>query len=78
MSSSHSPKQSHLLAALPAADYARLLPELELIPMGLGEVLYEPGVKLRHVYLHWVLVSAQRTKDFGHRPTAQRKPCAHH
>src|ERR1039457_4928943 len=50
MSSSHSPKKSHLLAALPAADYARLLPELELIPMGLGEVLYEPGVKLRHVY----------------------------
>jgi CRP-like cAMP-binding protein len=50
MSSSHSPKQSHLLAALPAADYARLLPELELIPMGLGQVLYEPGVKLQHVY----------------------------
>jgi CRP-like cAMP-binding protein len=50
MSSPHSPKQSHLLAALPAADYARLLPDLELIPMGLGDVLYESGAKLRYVY----------------------------
>ena len=50
MSTPHSPKQSHLLAALPEADYARLLPELELIQMGLGDVLYEPGVKLRYVY----------------------------
>ena len=50
MSLPHSPKQCHLLAALPEADYARLLPKLELIPMGLGDVLYEPGVKLRYVY----------------------------
>jgi CRP-like cAMP-binding protein len=50
MSSLHSPKQNHLLAALPAEDYTRLQPDLELIPMGLGDVLYEPGVKLRHVY----------------------------
>jgi hypothetical protein len=30
MSSPHNPKQNQLLAALPADDYARLLPELEL------------------------------------------------
>ena len=42
--------QNHLLGALPAADYARLRSDLELIPMPLGQVLYEPGGKLRHVY----------------------------
>src|SRR5437879_639332 len=46
----HSPRQNHLLDALPKGDYERLVPHLELIPMGLGDVLYEPGVRLRHVY----------------------------
>src|SRR5437763_1331691 len=46
----HSPNQNHLLNALPIADYARLEPHLELVPMRLGDVLYEPGVKLRYVY----------------------------
>src|SRR5580765_7334127 len=44
------PRQNHLLAALPAGDYERLVPHLELIPLKLGEVLYEPGVQLRYVY----------------------------
>src|SRR5678815_5656178 len=44
------PQQNHLLAALPASDYERLVPHLELIPMRLGDVLYEPGVQLRYVY----------------------------
>lgn len=35
---------------MPRADYARLLPDLELVPMGLAEVLYESGGKLRYVY----------------------------
>jgi len=46
----HSPHQNHLLDALPAADYDRLAPHLELIPMNLGDVLYESGAKLRYVY----------------------------
>ena len=46
----HTPHQNHLLHALPTSDYERLAPHLELIPMGLGDVLYEPGVRLRHVY----------------------------
>jgi CRP-like cAMP-binding protein len=50
MSSSHSPNQNHLLAALPAAEFGRLAPHLELIPMRLGETLYEPGGQLQHVY----------------------------
>ena len=46
----HSPHQNHLLDALPAADFARIAPHLELVPMRLGDVLYEPGIKLRYVY----------------------------
>jgi CRP-like cAMP-binding protein len=50
MRSPHTPKQNHLLAALPADDYARLLPDLELTPMPLGMAVYESGGPLRHVY----------------------------
>jgi CRP-like cAMP-binding protein len=50
MSSPHTPKQNHLLAALPEGDYARLLPDLELIPMPLGWALYESGGQLRYLY----------------------------
>jgi len=50
MSSPHTPKQNHLLDALPAADYARLLPDLELIPMPLGWAVYESGGKLGYMY----------------------------
>jgi CRP-like cAMP-binding protein len=46
----HQPTQNHLLDALPAAEYQRLLPHLELVPMPLGEVLYESGGRLHHVY----------------------------
>jgi CRP-like cAMP-binding protein len=44
------PHQNHLLDALPAGDYRRIAAELELVPMPLGEVLYEPGGQLRYVY----------------------------
>ncbi len=50
MSSPHSPKQNHLLAALPAEDYERLLPDLELVPLPLGWAAYESGGKLGYVY----------------------------
>src|ERR1700720_1397774 len=46
----HNPHQNHLLAALPASDYQRLASHLELVPMKLGEVLYESGGQLRYVY----------------------------
>ncbi len=45
-----SPRQNHLLAALHAAEYDRLLPDLEGVPMPLGEVLYESGGQLQHIY----------------------------
>jgi CRP-like cAMP-binding protein len=50
VSSLHSPKQNHLLAALPAADYARLLPDLELVPMPLEWAVYESGGQMGHLY----------------------------
>lgn len=43
-------RQNRLLAALPAADLARISPFLEAAPMALGQVLYEPDVPMRHVY----------------------------
>ncbi len=46
----HSPRQNHLLDALPAEDYKRIAAHLELVPLKLGDILYEPGIKLRYVY----------------------------
>ncbi len=46
----HDPKQNHLLAALPADVYARLLPDLELIQMPLGWLVYEPGQPMAYLY----------------------------
>ena len=50
MFSPHSPKQNHVLAALPAEDLARLQPDLELIPMPLGWALYESGGHMNYLY----------------------------
>jgi CRP-like cAMP-binding protein len=46
----HDPRQNHLLNALPAQDFKRLLPNLDIVPMPLGHVLYESGAEMRHVY----------------------------
>jgi CRP-like cAMP-binding protein len=43
-------KKNRLLAALPEAEWQRWLPQLELVEMPLGEVLYESGGTLSHVY----------------------------
>ena len=48
--SSGDPRKNRLLAALPEAEWQRWLPQLELVEMPLGQVLYESGVKLSHVY----------------------------
>ena len=50
MLAAHTPKQSHLLNALPPADYERLLPDLELVPLPLGSAIYESGKEQEYVY----------------------------
>ncbi len=69
----HNPLQNHLLAALPADDFARLVAHLEGVPMPLGEALYEPGSQLRHAYfpttaivsLHYVTESGASAETAG-------------
>jgi CRP-like cAMP-binding protein len=41
---------NHLLAALPAGEFERLSTDLELVPMPLGQVLYESGGRQEHVW----------------------------
>jgi len=50
MSIVHTPSQNHLLAALLNAEFDRLSPHLELVPMKLGDVLYESGEKMQYAY----------------------------
>jgi CRP-like cAMP-binding protein len=50
MNDAHDPLQNCLLAAIPEEEYAHLLPNLELVTMPLGDVLYESGSELHHVY----------------------------
>jgi len=50
MPESNRHQQNHLLAALPEDIYERLLPHLDLVSMPLGEVVYESGITMRHVY----------------------------
>lgn len=42
--------KNHLLAALPAEEFNRLEPHLELVSLALGKVIYESGNKMTHVY----------------------------
>jgi CRP-like cAMP-binding protein len=44
------PMQNHLLAALPAEEWSRWRCALEPVDMPLGEVLYESGIAMTHVY----------------------------
>ena len=50
MTALHTPQQNHLLASLPVADLELFASHLELVPMPLGQMLYEPGTQLRHAY----------------------------
>ena len=45
-----SPKENQLLAAMPEADYAALLPCLERVAMPLGQAVYESGGPQGYVY----------------------------
>ena len=45
------PRQNHLIAALPADEWARWQPHLEPVDLPLGHVLYESGHKIEYVIL---------------------------
>lgn len=65
--------QNQLLAALPAGDFAAFAADLELVPLPLGQMLYEPGEQLTHalfpanaiVSLHYVMQSGATTEAAG-------------
>jgi CRP-like cAMP-binding protein len=73
MSLPQTPSQNHLLAALPAAEFERLSPNLELVALRLGEILYEPGGQMQHAYfptdaivsLHYVMESGASAETAG-------------
>ena len=73
MSSKNDPNQNHLLAALLDAEFDRLSPHFELVPMPLGDVLYESGGKLSYAFfpttsivsLHYLLENGGSSEIAG-------------
>ena len=65
-------QRNKLLAALPKNVFQRISSKLELVYLTLGQVLYEPGDTLKHVYfpinaiisMHYVMVDGA-TAEFG-------------
>ena len=58
---------NRLLAALPASEYGRLLDSLEPVTLIHGEILYEPGQPMRHVYFPGDCIVSLLTIIDGHR-----------
>ena|SRR5471032_1175128 len=50
MTERHRPEENALIAALSAAERERLAKDLELVPLALGQVLYESGQTMSHAY----------------------------
>jgi CRP-like cAMP-binding protein len=50
MNTAIDPRQNHLLAALPDAEWQRWEPQLEMIELPLGKVLYESGASMSYLY----------------------------
>jgi CRP-like cAMP-binding protein len=73
MSRDHTPSENLLLAALPAEEFRVIEADLELVPMALGEVVFEPGKVLRHAYfpttavvsLHCMTSTGQMAESSG-------------
>ena len=66
-------KNNHLLASLPIEDFERLDEKFELVYLPLGEMLYEPGMRLQYAYfpataiisLHYVTESGASAESAG-------------
>ena len=50
LDSAYPPQCNRLLAALPAADYKRLLPHLEFVALPLGASIYEAGSHMKQMF----------------------------
>ena len=69
----HNPNQNHLLATLPTVAFESLSADLELVPMRLGDMLYEPGKHLQHAYfpttavvsLHYITAAGESAETTG-------------
>ena len=69
----HSPLQNHLLAAIPTADLELFAQHLELVPLALGQMRYEPGTQLHHAFfpttsivsLHYVTETGASAETAG-------------
>lgn len=69
----HSHAQNHLLAALSEAEREVIADRLELVPLRLGDMLYEPGSQLQHAYfpttsivsLHYVMATGASAEAAG-------------
>jgi CRP-like cAMP-binding protein len=59
--------ENRLLAALPSKDFARLEGDLEAVTIKYGDVLYEPGERMREVYFPGNCVVSLLTLVEGHR-----------
>ena len=54
----HQQIKNRLLAALPAEEYERLVPHLELVSLQVNQILYEIGEPIEYVYFpHHAIVS---------------------
>jgi len=73
MPSPHRSDHNHLLAALPDDEFGRIASHLELVPLQLGDMLYEPGGQLQHAYfpttaavsLHYVMETGASAEAAG-------------
>ena len=73
MTLSQSFAENHLLGALPPSELAPMVAQLELVPMRLGDMVYEPGEQLQFAYfpisaivsLHYVTKSGASSETAG-------------
>ena len=71
--SPHRSDDNHVLAALPDEELGRITPHLQLVPLQLGRMLYQPGERLQHAYfpttaivsLHYVMETGASAEAAG-------------
>ena len=63
MPGSHSPRQNHLLGALPAEVYERLLPQLQITPSALTQRRAQSDRRRRRIGAAWPGATQRRTQS---------------